>query len=113
MAEPVRGVLSPEAPRDPSQASSRTLARSKTDCSIARVSLPVNVFCWLGWYEAITVGQGDALIFSDGRVVRGAWRRDEATAPIEYVDASTGNPLSILPGRTWIELPREGDTTLR
>lgn len=63
--------------------------------------------------EAITVGQGDAWIFSDGRVVRGAWRRDEATAPIEYVDASTGNPLSILPGRTWIELPREGDTTLR
>ena len=63
--------------------------------------------------EAITVGQGDAWILSDGQVLRGAWRRAEATDPIEYVDASTGNFVSILPWQTWVELAREGDGVLR
>ena len=63
--------------------------------------------------EAITTGRGDAWILSDGRVLRAAWRRDGPTDQIEYVDASTGNIISILPGRTWIEMPRQGDAVLR
>ena len=30
-----------------------------------------------------------------------------------HVDASTGNIIAILPGQTWIEMPREGDAVLR
>ena len=31
-------------------------ARSNTASSIGSVSRPVNVFCWLGWYEHSSVG---------------------------------------------------------
>lgn len=62
--------------------------------------------------EAITVGSGTAFILSDGQVLQAAWRRGEATEPIEYVDESTGNLIEILPGRTWVELPREGGTVI-
>jgi len=60
--------------------------------------------------EAVTVGSGTAFILSDGEMVQAAWRRNDATEPIEYVDGSTGNLIRILPGRTWVELPRDGDT---
>lgn len=55
--------------------------------------------------EAISVGRGDAWILSDGQISRGFWRREEADQPIEYVDAN-GNFIEILPGRTWVEMPR-------
>ena len=38
------------------QARERATARSNTASSIGSVSRPVNVFCWLGWYEHSTVG---------------------------------------------------------
>lgn len=63
--------------------------------------------------EAITTGRGEAWILSDGKALRAAWRRESATEQIEYVDASTGNIITILPGRTWVEMPREGDAVLR
>ncbi len=31
-------------------------ARAKTSFSIWSVSSPVEVFCWLGWYELISIG---------------------------------------------------------
>ena len=57
--------------------------------------------------EAITTGRGDAWIFSDGQVSLGFWRREAADQPIEYVDIN-GNFIEILPGRTWVEMPRQG-----
>lgn len=63
--------------------------------------------------HAITTGQGDAWILSDGQAVRAAWRREGETDQIEYVDASTGNIIRILPGQTWVEMPRDGDAVLR
>ena len=35
--------------------STRLRAAAKILSNIPRVSLPVWVFCWLGWYEAISV----------------------------------------------------------
>ena len=63
--------------------------------------------------HAITTGVGDAWILSDGQVVRAAWRRVTSTDQIDYVDATTGAMIRILPGQTWVEMPREGDATLR
>ena len=63
--------------------------------------------------HAITTGRGDAWILSDGQVLRAAWRREAETDQIEYVDATTGNIIPILPGQTWIEMPRSGDAVLR
>jgi len=36
------------------QAIASSIALARTPRSIGWVSLPVNVFCWLGWYEPIT-----------------------------------------------------------
>jgi hypothetical protein len=50
-----------------------------------------------------TVGQGDAWIFSDGKLVRGKWARSDKAQPTQYTDAA-GAPLNLTPGRTWVEL---------
>ncbi|MEM9520839.1 MAG: DUF3048 domain-containing protein [Actinomycetota bacterium] len=62
--------------------------------------------------EAVTVGSGEAWIYSDGQVSLGFWRRQGADQPIEYVDGN-GNFIPILPGKTWVEMPRPGDAVQR
>ncbi len=62
--------------------------------------------------EAITTGRGDAWILSDGQISLGFWRRESADEPIEYVDIN-GNFISILPGRTWVEMPRRDGAVWR
>lgn len=49
-----------------------------------------------------TVGQGQAWVLSDGKIVRGQWTRSDRSQPTQYVDAS-GAPIKLLPGRTWVE----------
>ena len=50
-----------------------------------------------------TVGSGDADFFSAGREVQGHWSRTVNTQPTQYTD-STGQPIRLAPGRTWVEL---------
>jgi hypothetical protein len=50
-----------------------------------------------------TVGQGDAMIFSDGKLVRGKWARSDRAQQTQYTDAA-GAPVKLNPGRTWVEL---------
>ena len=59
--------------------------------------------------EAVTVGSGEAWIFSDGKLVKGTWDRPDASVPATFADADD-NPIKITPGRTWIELAEAGDT---
>jgi hypothetical protein len=49
-----------------------------------------------------TVGQGQAWVFSDGKIVRGQWTRSDRSQPTQYVNA-TGAPIKLSPGRTWVE----------
>lgn len=49
-----------------------------------------------------TVGQGQAWVFSDGKVVRGQWTRADRSQPTQFVDAS-GARIKLQPGRTWVE----------
>lgn len=62
--------------------------------------------------EAVSLGDGTAWVLTDGHVVDAVWRRPELADQTEYVDAD-GRPITILPGRTWIELPRPESATLR
>ncbi len=62
--------------------------------------------------HAKTVGTGRALIFTDGTVVDGTWTRASATEPIKYVDGN-GNPVTMRPGQTWIELAPVGSFSFR
>ncbi len=55
--------------------------------------------------EAISVGEGEAWILTDGRLVKGRWSRPGVGDTTRYLDAA-GNEVRILPGRTWIEMPR-------
>ena len=57
--------------------------------------------------KAITVGSGDALILSGGMAVRGKWSRSSATTFTTYTDSS-GAPIRLAAGRTWVELARNG-----
>jgi hypothetical protein len=53
--------------------------------------------------EAETVGAGDAWLLSGGRAQPGRWEKtsDEAVTTFTGTD---GEPLRLLPGRTWIEM---------
>jgi hypothetical protein len=58
--------------------------------------------------QAVTVGEGDAWILTDGKIIKGAWSRPDPKQPAVYKDAS-GNVIELTPGRTWIELPAPGE----
>ena len=51
--------------------------------------------------------QGQALIFHDGRLVRGTWTKDDLGAPLEL--STKAGELTVPAGHTWIELvPQDG-----
>lgn len=58
---------------------------------------------------AISTGSGDAVVLTDGRLVRGRWRRESAMGGWELTDLS-GQPIRLTPGRTWVALPQAGST---
>ncbi len=62
--------------------------------------------------EGKLVGEGEAWVLSDGKVVKGRWSKSSMEAVTRYTD-SEGNVIRITPGRTWIELPPPGGAVLR
>jgi hypothetical protein len=58
--------------------------------------------------QAVTVGEGEAWILTDGKIVKGTWSRPDPKQPAVYKDAN-GNPVKLTPGRTWVELPEPGE----
>ena len=60
--------------------------------------------------EAVTVGEGEAWVLTDSKLVRGRWSRPEPGAVTTYTD-SAGAPVALTPGRTWIELAPIGSAT--
>ena len=61
--------------------------------------------------QAVTVGEGDAWIFTDGKLVFGHWSRPDVNKPATFTDAG-GQPVLLTPGRTWIELAAAGATNV-
>jgi hypothetical protein len=49
------------------------------------------------------VGNGPVMVFMDGRVTAGTWRRTSIGGPTHLI-ASNGSPIALQPGETWIEL---------
>jgi len=62
--------------------------------------------------EAITVGSGQAFIYTGGNVIEGTWSRTNATDRIVYRDAN-GAEVLLAPGRTWIAIAPAGTVTRR
>ena len=62
--------------------------------------------------DALTVGQGDAWIFTDGKVIEARWARSGiATSPVQYIDAG-GKQIPSPPARPGWSLPRPGNAVL-
>jgi len=61
--------------------------------------------------EAELIGEGEAVVLTDGKLVRGRWRRPDAAAITAYTDAA-GAVIRLTPGRTWIELVPPGNLTV-
>ena len=62
--------------------------------------------------EAVTIGRGTAWILTAGHVVPVSWSREGPFAQTDY-KLPTANEMPILPGKIWIELPREGRASTR
>ncbi|MGZ8753325.1 MAG: DUF3048 domain-containing protein, partial [Acidimicrobiia bacterium] len=55
-------------------------------------------------------GSGEVWVFTDGKVAKGTWTRDDPAKPATYTDAA-GTPIKLAPGRTWVELAAFGAQT--
>jgi hypothetical protein len=52
-------------------------------------------------------GQGRALLFRDGRVVRGRWIRESIESAVRF-ETRAGDVMTLKPGITWVELVPSG-----
>ena len=99
------------APNYTYDATSRTWKRDIDGVPFTMADLtqvaPTNVIVqftqYTGGGEADVSGEGVAWIFSDGKLIRGTWRRTSRDEVIQYFDAA-GAPVKLLPGSTWVEL---------
>jgi len=60
--------------------------------------------------QAVTVGDGRALVLTNGQTIPGFWERPDVGSPWEVIDAD-GEPIALTPGQTWILLPKPGEVT--
>jgi hypothetical protein len=59
---------------------------------------------------ALTVGTGEATVFSAGRQIAARWARPSTTEPYRITDVTTGQPVAMTPGPTWVALAEPGRT---
>ncbi|OGL66729.1 hypothetical protein A2856_03115 [Candidatus Uhrbacteria bacterium RIFCSPHIGHO2_01_FULL_63_20] len=57
----------------------------------------------VGRREVKTVGEGDMILFQDGRAVRGRWKKPSQTERLRFFDEDTAE-IEMNPGMTWIEV---------
>ena len=55
----------------------------------------------------VLTGQGRLTVLTAGKVVEGTWVRPDKTRAARLVDRR-GRPITLTPGRTWVELPDVG-----
>lgn len=60
--------------------------------------------------EGQLIGEGEAWVLSDGKIVKGKWSKPSPTDVTRFSDGS-GAPVPLTPGRTWVELPTPGSAT--
>ncbi len=61
--------------------------------------------------EAQLIGEGEAWVFADGKIVKGKWIKSGAAEATKFVDPA-GAPIKLTPGQTWLELPKPGTARL-
>jgi len=61
--------------------------------------------------EAQTIGSGAAVVLSGGRAIEGTWSRADNKSPW-VLTTTDGEEIRLTPGRTWVELIREGQAVV-
>jgi hypothetical protein len=61
--------------------------------------------------EAQTIGTGQVVVLTGGKVVTGTWSRTDRLQPWALVD-DKGDPIELTPGRTWVELAKPNTFTV-
>jgi hypothetical protein len=57
--------------------------------------------------EADLIGKGTAWIATNGKTIKGTWRKDAVTKPTLFFDAA-GNPVTLTVGQTFIQVVQTG-----
>ena len=88
----------------------KEFASKETDKQVA----VKNVIVQYSTYESIDkykvwqlIGGGNADIYVGGKLIKGSWKKDSATAPTVFYDAD-GSQIVLHPGNTWIHISTEG-----
>ena len=55
--------------------------------------------------EAVTVGVGEAWLFTEGNIIRGKWNRTDASLPATFT--ADGEEIRLTPGKTWVALAKK------
>ena len=96
-------------------------ASPQTDAAGGQVVAPRNVVVMLVRFsplndgstknrlDAQVLGSGTAWIATNGRTIKGTWRKSAATSPTTFHDAA-GNPVTLTVGQTFIEVLQAGTT---
>jgi hypothetical protein len=53
--------------------------------------------------EATVVGKGTAWIATNGKTIKGTWRKDAVTKPTQFFDAA-GQPITLTVGQTFVQV---------
>lgn len=61
--------------------------------------------------DARLVGEGDAWVLTDGRLIEARWSRPNLEQPTRYTTPA-GDPVGLTPGRTWVAIAPPGLTTV-
>lgn len=63
----------------------------------------------IGRKRVNTTGPGDAIVFRDGYMTGGFWKKDGPRGRTQFINAQTNEPIALKPGKIWIELvPQDG-----
>lgn len=66
-----------------------------------------------GRQEIVTVGSGEALVFKNGLVIRGTWKKKTIADRTRFFD-DAGKEIIFTPGNTWVEVvPKEASINIK
>jgi hypothetical protein len=75
---------------------------------------PKNVIVQFVDYDdttAVLIGEGEAWVCTEGRLIEGRWSRPDPVVPTAFVDGA-GASIALSPGITWVLLPPPGGATV-
>ncbi|OGO51869.1 MAG: hypothetical protein A2V84_02500 [Chloroflexi bacterium RBG_16_70_13] len=53
--------------------------------------------------DADDIGEGEAIVSTNGRIIRGTWSKESVTGPTRLFDGS-GRPITLTAGQTFVQV---------